>query len=196
MQDFNQEPRSFGIKFIDVTHLKPLAFASKTLTPTKQHCANTKRDMLGVIFGFKKFKYYSLNHNTLILSDHKPLSSITSKDYRSASPHLQHMLLRLQRFSFEIHYRKGSNIILTDHLSHNIPLINSPERTETTPGLDHILIALISKELNVSQNCLDRMRGATQYDLNMQALQVVIIEGDLKINQSLTHLYRHSDFQG
>ena len=33
MPDFSQEPGFFGIKFIDVTGLEPMAFASKTLTP-------------------------------------------------------------------------------------------------------------------------------------------------------------------
>ena len=59
-QDFSQEPRSFGIEFIDVTCLELVAFASMTLTPTEQHYANTVREMLAVVFGLKKFEYYTI----------------------------------------------------------------------------------------------------------------------------------------
>ena len=92
MQDFSQEPWAFGIEFIDVTCLEPLAFTSKTLTPTKQHYINIERGMLAVIFDLKKFEYYILDHLTLVLSDHKPLSSIISKDIGLAPPCLQCML--------------------------------------------------------------------------------------------------------
>ena len=52
IQDFSQEPGSFGIEFLDVTCLKPLALASKTLTPTTQYYANIKREILAVVSGF------------------------------------------------------------------------------------------------------------------------------------------------
>ena len=87
------------------------------------------------------------------------------------------MLLRLQKFSFEIHYKKGKDIIFTDHLSHNIPSITGPKRRGTASGLDCISIALNSEELNVSQNHLDKTRNVDQCDLNMEAFLAVIIEG-------------------
>ena len=45
MQDFSQEPGFFGIEFIDITCLKLLVVASKTLSPTEQHYANIGRDV-------------------------------------------------------------------------------------------------------------------------------------------------------
>ena len=86
MQDFSQEPRTFGIEFTDLRHLELLAFASKTLTSTKQHYTNIKREMLAVIFDHKKFKYYTLGHHILVLGDHKPLSSITNRDTGATHP--------------------------------------------------------------------------------------------------------------
>ena len=56
-------------------------------------------------------------------------------------------------------------------------MINGPERREIAPGLNCISIASVSEELNVSHNCLDRIRNATQCDINMQALLAVIIDG-------------------
>ena len=88
MQDFSQEHRSLSIDFLDVTYLDLLAFASKILTPTKQCYANVEREMIAVIFGLEKFKYYTLGYHTLVLNDCKPLSSITSKGIMSAPPHL------------------------------------------------------------------------------------------------------------
>ena len=86
------------------------------------------------------------------------------------------MLLILQRFSFEIHYRKGNDIIFIDHLCQNILLRNGPERRETAPGLDCISIAVLSEVPNVTQNHLGRIRSSPQCVLSVQALLAVKIE--------------------
>ena len=83
------------------------------------------------------------------------------------------MLLRLKCFSFKIHYRKGNNIVFTDHLSRNV--IDDPESNEIAPSLIHVCIATIFKELNINCTRLERVHEATAHDLNMQALVHIII---------------------
>ena len=99
---------------MNVIMLKPLAFAIRTLTLTEQHYTNITWEMLAVVYCLEKFQYYMFSRHTLVLSDHKPLASITGKDIGNVLPRLQQMLLRLQHFSFKIHYRKGSDIVFGD----------------------------------------------------------------------------------
>ena len=173
LQYFTQDPLNLGIKYLNVTMLEPLAFASKTLMLTSQCYANTKQEILSVVSGLEKFQHYRFGRHTLVLSDQKPLASIMGKDMSNVPPRLQWMLLRLQHFSFEIHYREGNDIMFIYHLSRN--LVDSPESNERAPGLDHVCIATISKELNISHPRLERVCEATAHDLNMQALIHVII---------------------
>ena len=58
---------------------KPVAFASKSLTPTEQRYANIEREMLAVVFGIEKFHTFVYGRSFLIESDHKPLEAISQK---------------------------------------------------------------------------------------------------------------------
>ena len=69
-----------------------------------------------MVCGMEKFNYYTFGNNTIVLSDHKPLSSIVLKDLINALPRLQCMLLRNQKYNISIVYHKGSKIIFADHL--------------------------------------------------------------------------------
>ena len=94
-----------------------------------------------MVCGVKKFNYYTFGHNTIVLSDHKPLLSIVLKDLINALHRLQHMLLRDQKYNISIMYNKGSKIIFTDHLSRNLYTYSSEKLTNTS--LDRLSIANI-----------------------------------------------------
>ena len=136
LQNFMQDPVNLGIENLNSTMLEPLAFASKTFTSTEQCYANIEPEMLAIVYGLEKFQYYMFGRHNLVLSDHKPLALITGKDISIDSPRLQQMLLKLQHFSFKIHYRKGNNIVLTDHLSRNV--IDGPKSNEMAPSLTQV----------------------------------------------------------
>ena len=50
-------------------------------------------------------------------SDHKPLETILKKPLAEAPKRLQRMMLELQRYDFEVHYRKGVELYVADTLS-------------------------------------------------------------------------------
>ena len=52
---------------------RPIAFASKTLTPAKRNYYHLKKEALAIIFGFKKFHEYCFGRFFTIQMDHKPL---------------------------------------------------------------------------------------------------------------------------
>ena len=97
--------------------------------------------------------------NTILFSDHKPLSSIILKDFINVPPRLQSMLIRLQRYNIIIVYHNGSEIVFLDHLSGNL---NTKSETEKITELDKLSIANV--DLNVSQVKLSEIQKKFKLD--------------------------------
>ena len=71
-----------------------------------------------------------------IETDHKPLISISKKALASAPKRLQRLLLRLQRYTFNLAYRPGSELVLADTLSRAFaPADPTDESTQFTEEL-------------------------------------------------------------
>ena len=67
--------------------LYPIAYGSKT------RYTNIERELLGVVGGLEKFHYFTFGHPVTVLTNHKPLISISRKSLMNAPPRLQHLLL-------------------------------------------------------------------------------------------------------
>ena len=96
---------------------KPIAFASKSLTGAESRYANIERELLTVIFACIRFNTYLQGCRFTVQSDHKPLEMIHLKSMHNAPPHLQRMLLQLQKYDMKIEYKPGSEMLLADALS-------------------------------------------------------------------------------
>ena len=71
---------------------KPVAFASKNLTPAETRYANIECKMLPVVLGYIKFHHYLYSRKFICESDHKPLKDIHLKHLSDAPPRLQRQL--------------------------------------------------------------------------------------------------------
>ena len=96
---------------------KPIAFASKSLTGAKSRYANIERELLAVVFACIRFNIYLQGRRFTVQSDHKPLEMIHLKSMHNVPPHLQRMLLQLQKYDMKIEYKPGSEMLLADTLS-------------------------------------------------------------------------------
>ena len=90
----------------------PVAYASRWLTATKVQYAQIER-----VFGIGKLQMYLFGRKVLVESDHKPLEAIFKKRLLNAPNRLQRMLLRLQRYEFEVNCQKGTSLIMANTLS-------------------------------------------------------------------------------
>ena len=103
-----------------------------------------------------------------IQSDHKPLESIFEKLLNTATMHLQHILVRLQRYNLRVVYTKVMEMFLADtlsraYLSKNlIDIMHSLEAIDATLGLP------------VNVDCLQQIRHAMTEDPNLCLLSNVI----------------------
>ena len=55
---------------------RPVAFASRTLSPAECNYAQGEKEALSLIFGIRKFHQYLYGHTFTLVTDHKPLTTI------------------------------------------------------------------------------------------------------------------------
>ena len=159
-------------KTIILNDLLPVAYGSKTLTNAESQYANIECELLGVVVRVEKFHTFCYRRSTIVLSDHKPLTSIVRKDMVNAPPRLQWLLLRLQKYDVTIQYKPGKSMIFADHLSRNI----NPESSKvpTVPGLN---LEVSAMELNASPSKLECIRQESECDPQMLMFKESIIQG-------------------
>ena len=93
------------------------SLCSKSLMDMETRYANIERELLAVVFACQHFSTYLLGGNFVVESNHKPLEMIATKNLANAPPHLQRMLLELQRYDVTIKYHPGKEMQLVDALS-------------------------------------------------------------------------------
>ena len=91
--------------------------ASKTLTDIETPYTNIECKYLSVCFGLEKFHTYIYGRHITVHNDHKPLEMIQKKPIHTAPPHLQRMLLCLQKYDCTIQYKPRKEMVLADCLS-------------------------------------------------------------------------------
>jgi hypothetical protein len=73
---------------------RPVAYASRALTPTEENYAQIEKEMLAICFACQKFHQYIYGKSVNVQSDHRPLESIMRKPIAKAPPRLQRMMSR------------------------------------------------------------------------------------------------------
>ncbi|GJR35239.1 reverse transcriptase domain-containing protein [Tanacetum coccineum] len=96
-------------------HFQPIHYASKTMTEAQIHYTTTEKEMLAVVYAFKKFQPYLVLSKSIVYTDHSALKYLFSK--QDAKPRLLRWVLLLQEFDIIILDKKGSENLAADHLS-------------------------------------------------------------------------------
>ena len=118
---------------------QPVAYASRALTSAETRYAQIEKELLAIVFACDRFEAYIYGRDIVhIESDHKPLESIVVKPLSSAPKRLQRMLLRLQKYSLHVTYKKGEHMYLADTLSRAYPPeISVCEFSQELEEVDH-----------------------------------------------------------
>ena len=146
-------------------------YASRALTATERNYAQEEKELLAIVFACDKFDQYVYGREKVhVQSDHKPLEVIFKKPLMTAPQRLQRMLLRLQCYSLDVIYTRGSEMYIADTLSRAY-----------IPGEPSVhAVAFVKMDitdgLSVSPRRLEELRAATASDCALQKLMQVTMK--------------------
>nr|GEZ01066.1 reverse transcriptase domain-containing protein [Tanacetum cinerariifolium] len=96
-------------------HFKPIHYASKTMTEAESNYTTTEKEMLVMVYAFKKFRSYLIMNKSIVYTDHSALKYLFVKKYYKVR--LLRWVLLLQEFTFKVIDTKGAVNLDIDHLS-------------------------------------------------------------------------------
>ncbi len=99
---------------------RPIAFASRGLTPAEANYSVPQQECLAVVWAIKKFGQYIEYTHFTIETDHQALRWL--RELKEPAGRLARWSLQLQALDFTVRYCKGSTNKMADALSRN-PLI-------------------------------------------------------------------------
>jgi hypothetical protein len=100
---------------------KVVEYASRMLTQTEKNYAQIEKELLAILFALERFDTYVYARRVTVETDHKPLLAIHKKALAAAPKRLQRMLLRLQRYNYQLVFVRGTDLVLADTLSRAYP---------------------------------------------------------------------------
>ena len=147
---------------------KPIAFASKALTPAETRYANIEWELLAVVYGCEKFHSYLYERSFVVRTDDRPLEQVHKKNLMQAPPRLQRMLLRLQPYDCIIKYLPGREMVTADALSRLSPM-DEFEVPDMNLKIHHLIRITPAK--------MEEFKEETGRDETFQLLSHKVIQG-------------------
>nr|GFB69970.1 reverse transcriptase domain-containing protein [Tanacetum cinerariifolium] len=96
-------------------HFKLIHYASKTMNDAESNYTTTEKEMLAVVYAFKKFRSYLIMNKSIVHTDHSALKYLFAK--KDAKARLLRWVLLLQEFDFKVLDTKEVENLAADHLS-------------------------------------------------------------------------------
>nr|GFA68101.1 reverse transcriptase domain-containing protein [Tanacetum cinerariifolium] len=114
-------------------HFRPIHYASKMMNDAETNYTTLEKEMLAVVYAFKKFQSYMIMSKSIVHKDHSTLKYLFAK--KDAKAKLLRWVLLLQEFDFNVLDTKGAENLAADHLSR----LENPYENVSNSGLKRIL---------------------------------------------------------
>ncbi|UYV62917.1 K02A2.6-like [Cordylochernes scorpioides] len=154
--------------------IRPVAFASRTLTPAEKRYSQLEREALGIVFGVTRFRNYLLGNSFTLRTDRKPLVTLFSENKgipTIAANRIQRWAIILSAYQYKIEYIKGTSNTEADVLS-RLPIF-TPEPYSKEPDSEPVEMVLLMDALDSSPVTSDYIRAS--------------LPGDPALRQALDH---------
>ena len=150
---------------------RPIAFASRSLSPAEKNYAQYEREALAIIFGLTKFHKYLHGRSFTIVTDHKPLLQLFGEKPVSpmASARITRWQMLLGAHQYEIRYKPGKEHCNADGLS-RLPL--KSQETEEEVSFIHLL-----SELDSSPITAQEIKSSLKKDLTLSRVREYLRSG-------------------
>nr|GEZ01360.1 DNA-directed DNA polymerase [Tanacetum cinerariifolium] len=96
-------------------HFRPIHYASKTTNQAEANYTTIEKEMLAVVYAFKKFRSYLIMNKSIIYTDHSALKYLFAK--KDVKARLLRWILLLQEFELKVIDTRGAENYAADHLS-------------------------------------------------------------------------------
>ena len=179
--------------------LKPVAYCSRTLTPSEKRYAQIEKECLAVVWSCEKFSRYLVGlPSVTIQTDHKPLVPLINyKDLQDTPIRCQRMLMRLMRFSVLAEYVPGKEMMAADALSRSPQTCDNTDTDGVIQMISDIEHHLDSVDMTWSMEATDKrlkeIADESKKDSVIQAalhyVQVGWPEYASEVDDSLRDLY-------
>ena len=150
---------------------KPIAFCSRTLTPTERSYGQIDKECLASVWACERFKQYLTGLPSFqLISDHRPLIPlINSKDITHAPTRCQRLLMRLMRFNPVAVHSPGKNMHVADALSRS-PLPVDPHDKDIAVLQEDVeaYVAMIEEQWPATSQRMQQIRDQTAVDPDLQ----------------------------
>ena len=146
---------------------QPIAFASRSLSPSECNYAQIEKEALSLIFGVPKFHQYLYGKPFVLVTDHKPLTTLLGPKTgipTLAASRMQRWALILSAYSYTIEYRATDDHGNADALS-RLPL---PAIVSTETTMD------VNSRLNLVQRRFIHIRASVTYYFITEKLIIII----------------------
>ena len=150
-------------------------YASRAMTEAEKNYAQIEKELLTICFACNKFHQYVFGKTVNVQTDHRPLEAIFRKPLGNASPRLQRMLLKLQRYDLEVKYVPGKLMHMADTLSRAY-LSNTPTDDSFSEDLE-VMVHALARDIPVGAGWKAQIRAEAAEDPELQILRRATLLG-------------------
>ncbi len=145
---------------------KPVAFASRTLTPAERNYAQIEKECLASVWACERFHHYLCGLDSFdLITDHKPLVPlINSIDLDKVPLRCQRLLMRLMRYNPRAKHIPGKDMVAADTLSRS-PL--NMQQSDTDEPVE-LHVAVTQNDWPASNAKINHIKSATLTDKTLQ----------------------------
>ena len=153
--------------------IKPVAFASRTLTQAERNYAQVEHEALAIVFTVKKFHQYLYGREFTLVTDHRPLCKILGHDQGVpvlAAERIQCWSLILGSYRYRVEYTPGDKNECADCLSR----LPQPSTKQNPAEKPHQIQAMVLSTLPVTAADVAK---ATRKDKTMAMIMHMVQSG-------------------
>ena len=157
--------------------VRPVGYFSKHLSPAQQNYSTTERELLAIVLAVENFAQYLYGKHFTVNSDHQPLQWLFKTAKLSAR--LARWIIRLNDFSFTIHYKQGKSNANADALS-RWPLDSEDTHNEQEEQDERIIATIHTTLSTTTSNGQQSTNTYTQLFDTSKQLQEQLKDEDIQ----------------